>query len=370
MSDVFGKNVRLTLFGESHGQMVGAVLEGMAPGIAVDEAFIAEQLTLRRPVGKISTSRVEADHFSIVSGVYEGRTTGTPICIIIPNENVRSGDYSDIRGLARPGHADYTSYAKYHGYEDSRGGGHNSGRLTAPIVAAGAIAVSALRARNIEIGTHIASCGGIADRCFASESGGDALRQEIRMLGAKAFAVLDDEAGERMRDRIAEAAAAGDSVGGVLETAVTGVPAGVGEPWYDSVESVLSHALFAIPAVKAVSFGDALSMTGAYGSDYNDEFALDGDSIYTLTNHNGGINGGITNGMPLRFSCVIKPTPSIGREQRTVDYLNGRETTISVSGRHDPAVIHRARVVVDSVTALVLCDLIAGRYGTDWLKAQ
>ena len=361
MKNTFGQSVALTLFGESHGGQIGAVLDGLAPGIPVDEDFIAHQLTLRRPKGKISTARQEEDPFVISSGVFEGKTTGTPILITIPNQNTKSKDYSETRFLARPGHADYTANCKYHGFEDYRGGGHFSGRVTAGLVAAGAIAISALKNKGIIIGTHIRRCAGVNDRDF-----GD-LPTDIAALNDMPFAVLDEDRAKKMEVEISHAAEMGDSVGGILETAVVGMPAGVGEPWFDSVESILSHALFSIPGVKGVQFGMGFDMVDRYGSEVNDSFRMDGDKIVTATNNNGGINGGITNGMPILFSCAIKPTPSIYKEQDTVDFDKGENALLQIKGRHDPAIIHRARVVVDSVTALVLCDLLAQRWGTDFL---
>ena len=298
----------------------------------------------------------------IVSGVYEGHTTGTPLTILIPNEDVRSGEYSVLRSLARPGHADYTAYAKYHGFADWRGGGHFSGRLTAALVAVGAVAISALRTRGIVIGTHIARCGGVADRAFS-----DDLPAELAALNEKTFAVLDEDAGERMRGAIAAAAAEGDSVGGLLETAVTGLPAGVGEPWFDTLEGLLAHALFSVPGVKGVDFGGAFDHADLRGSEYNDAFCMDGGAVRTKTNNAGGVNGGVSNGMPLCIRCAVKPTPSIRKQQETVDFLKNENATLTVEGRHDPAILHRARVVADSVTALTLCDALAQRFGTDWL---
>ena len=363
MKNTFGSSVAVTIFGESHGPSIGAVLDGLAPGIAVDEAFIARQLTLRRPYGAISTGRVEADRFQIVSGVFEGHTTGTPLCILIPNEDSRSRDYAATRALARPGHADYTAHVKYHGFADYRGGGHFSGRVTAALVAAGAVAISALREKGVVIGSHIARCGGVADREFSP----DALPDELAALGEKTFAVLDEASGAAMQSAIAQAAAEGDSVGGCLETAVCGLPAGVGEPWFDTLEGLLAHGLFSVPGVKGVEFGGAFDRVDARGSAYNDAFYMDGGKVCTRTNHNGGVNGGISNGMPLLFRCAVKPTPSIFKQQDTVDFLRGEDATLRLQGRHDPAIIHRARVVVDSVTALVLCDALALRFGTDWL---
>lgn len=366
MKNSIGTNVTLTLFGESHGPAVGAVIDGLPPGLPVDTERIVSQLAFRRPQGRISTLRREKDAFEILSGTFNGFTTGTPLCIVIPNEEHHSTDYEASRGPARPGHADYTAHVKYRGFEDYRGGGHFSGRVTAALVAAGAIALTALEQRGIRTGTHIASLGGICDRDFAI--GGEALAADIEKLAKAEFAVLDEEAAELMRKAIIDAAESGDSVGGVLDTAVTGLPAGIGEPWFDTLEGVLAHGLFSIPGIKGVQFGAGFDLVDSAGSVYNDPLRLRGGQVVTETNNNGGINGGISNGMPLRFRCAVKPTPSIGREQQTVDILKGEETVLSVKGRHDPAIIHRARVVVDSVTALILCDMLAQRYGTDWTE--
>ncbi len=361
MKNTFGNNISITLFGESHGTAIGAVVDGLPAGIKVKEEFISHQLDLRRPVGKISTPRQEADKFSIVSGVFNGKTTGTPICIVIPNENTHSKDYSKTYGKARPGHADYTAFCKYNGCEDYRGGGHFSGRITVGLVAAGAIAIDLLTQKGIKIGTHISKCAGVEDASFSD------LERDINTLSDKMFAVLCEEKGEQMIKEIEKAAEDGDSVGGILETAVIGLPVGVGEPWFDSVESVLSHALFSIPAIKGVEFGAGFSCADMHGSEMNDSFVLEDGKVTTKTNNNGGINGGITNGMPVVFRCAVKPTPSISKDQETVDFINNENTVLSVKGRHDPCIVHRARVVVDSVTALVLCDLLSQKFGTDWL---
>lgn len=361
MKNTIGSSVALTIFGESHGAAVGAVIDGLAPGIEIQEDFIRSQLSLRRPVGKISTPRVEEDNYTILSGVFEGKTTGTPICIIIPNENTKSKDYSEIRFKMRPGHADFTANEKYHGFEDYRGGGHFSGRITAAVVAAGAIIISALKDKGINIGTHIAKCGGVSDRGFAD------FDADIKALSQKEFAVLDENAEDAMKEKILAASQEGDSVGGVLETVITGIPAGVGEPWFDSVESLLSHALFGIPAIKGVEFGAGFSICDMRGSEANDCFNSVEGKIVTETNNNGGINGGITNGMPMIFRLAVKPTPTISKTQKTVDIRTNTETELSSKGRHDPCIVHRARVVVDSIAAIVLCDMLSGRFGTDWM---
>ena len=363
MKDTFGQSVSITLTGESHGAGIVAVLSGIAPGIPVDEEFIADQLTKRRHAGAISTSRQEGDKFEILSGVFNGFTTGTAITILIRNENTQSKDYSEIAVTARPGHADYSAQCKYHGFQDYRGGGHFSGRITAGIVAAGAICTSALAKKGIKIGTHIAECAGIPDRKF-----GD-LENDIDFLNSELFAVLDEEAGKKMEEAILSAKTNLDSVGGILETAITGVPSGIGEPYFDSIESQLAHMLFSIPAVKGVEFGAGFDFAKMPGSKANDPFYIDENgNISTKTNNNGGINGGISNGCPITFRCAIKPTPSISLEQETVDFVKGENKNFVIKGRHDPAIIHRARVVIDSAAAIVLCDILAQRFGTDWLR--
>lgn len=360
MKNTFGTSVALTLFGESHGPVIGAVLDGMAPGIPVDTEQIARRMALRRSLEALSTARRERDEVEIVSGVYEGKTTGTPITLLIKNENTRSQDYKKTGAIARPGHADLTASYKYHGYADARGGGHFSGRLTAPLVAAGAICTAALERKGILIGTHIARAAGIADRPFAADP-----REDIRALADRPFAVLSEEASEAMQAAIASARKEGDSVGGVLETAVVGMPVGVGEPFFDSLESMLSHALFSIPAVKGVEFGDGFALADMRGSEANDPIRAEGDRIVTATNRMGGILGGISNGMPLRIRIAVKPTPSIYLPQESVDLASGENATLCIAGRHDPAIVHRARIVADSMVALVLCDAIAQRFGTD-----
>ncbi|MBE7010917.1 MAG: chorismate synthase [Ruminococcaceae bacterium] len=362
MKNVFGNHITMTVFGESHGASIGAVIDGLAPGLAVDTAYIEKLLSLRRPSGAISTARQEADEFVIESGVLEGKTTGTPLCIRIPNQDTRSKDYSETRWLARPSHADYTAYCKYHGHEDYRGGGHFSGRITAALVAVGGILMPALHKKGITIGTHIKKCAGILDADFSSE-----ILQEIESLYDKKFAVLDDEAGMKMEEAICQAKSEGNSVGGILETAVIGLDAGLGEPMFDSVESMLSHALFSIPGIKGVEFGAGFAIAEMTGREANDSFYVEDGKVCTKTNHAGGINGGLTNGMPLVFRCAVRPTPTLGIPQETFHMKQGENAVLKSKGRHDPCIVHRARIVVDCVTAFTLCDIVTGRYGTDWL---
>jgi chorismate synthase len=362
MKNTFGYNVSVTVFGESHGKSVGCVIDGLSPGIKVDEAFIGHMLSLRRPSGSISTQRCEKDEFSIESGVFNGYTTGTPICIIIPNTDTKSADYEKTRFIARPSHADYAANEKYHGFEDYRGGGHFSGRVTAAIVAAGAIALGALNAKGVKIGTHIATLSGINDRDFAD------YEADIKLLSEKVFPVLDKESEEKMIEKIECARENLDSVGGVLETAVVGIPEGVGEPWFDTAESMISHIMFSIPAVKGIEFGAGFGFADMKGSQANDPLKIENGKIVTEKNDNGGINGGITNGMPIVFRTVIKPTPTIFKPQNTVDFQNMTETVTEPKGRHDPAIVHRARAVQDAATAIVICDMLAMRFGTDWIN--
>lgn len=360
MKNTFGTSVTLTLFGESHGKMIGAVLDGLTPGIEIDESFISHQLSLRKAYGSISTKRHEDDEFKIVSGVFENKTTGTPLCILIENKDTKSGDYEKTKNLLRASHADFTAYCKYHGFQDYRGGGHFSGRITAPLVAAGAIALKMLEKKNIFVGTHIKNLNGILDRDFENTL------DDIKYLSSESFAVLDKNVKEKMIERIKEAAKNGDSVGGILESVVSGMPCGVGEPWFDSVESQLSHILFSVPAVKGVEFGTGFGFAERLGSEVMDEFIEVDGKIRTKANNNAGINGGITNGEDIVFRSVIKPTPSIFKEQNTVNIETNENKKFVINGRHDPAIIHRARVVVDSVTALCIVDMLTQRFPTDY----
>ena len=336
MKNTIGNSLTVTLFGESHGKAIGAVLDGMPSGIKVDEEYIASQLTRRRPKDALSTPRQEKDEFSILSGVFEGRTTGTPICITIPNADTHSSDYGEMQYKMRPSHADYTANCRYNGFQDYRGGGHFSGRITAALVAAGALIIPALNKKGIYVSTNILSIAG-------------------------------ETVEEKRNEKILAAKSEGDSVGGVLETSITGVPAGVGEPWFDTVEGMISHAIFSVPAVKGIEFGLGFNFADKKGSEANDQMYVDGDSVKCYTNNNGGVMGGITNGMPIVFRTVIKPTPTISKEQKTVDISTMQNTTIAARGRHDPCIVHRASVVVESVAALVIADMLSAKYGTDWL---
>lgn len=364
MKNTIGKNVAITLFGESHGDMIGCVLDGVCAGVSIDMEFMLKQLDKRKPQGSISTARKESDMPKIVSGVFEGKTTGTPITILMENQDQKSKDYSALKDVARPSHADYVANIKYHGYQDYRGGGHFSGRLTAPIVAAGAVALQLLQQKGIFIGTHILQLYNVFDDAFSSNA--EELKCEIDKVNAMYFAVLNDYIGQKMEETIELARLQQDSVGGVLESAIVGLPSGIGEPFFDSLESVISHYLFSIGGIKGIEFGSGFSFANMYGSCANDAFRNERGNVVTTTNHNGGINGGISNGMPILVKTVVKPTPSIAKEQETINMKTLENTTVAIHGRHDPAIIHRARVVQDSLLALALVDMLTEVYGTSW----
>ena len=357
MKNSFGSSVCVTLFGESHGSAVGAVVDGLAPGLPVKNENIERLLARRRPSGLTDTARRESDRFEILSGVFGGRTTGTPLCIVIPNENTRSDDYQ--YGAARPSHADYAAFCKYHGFEDYRGGGHFSGRITAASVAAGSICEHILAQRGIKVYTHIARCAGVEDAPLSSSAG---LIMAEPQPGH--FALLDPEKEAPMQAAIRAAGAEGDSVGGILETVITGVPAGIGEPFFDSVESEIAHLAFAIPAVKGIEFGAGFAFADLRGSQANDPFTMRDGKVVTATNKNGGINGGIANGMPIVFRTAVKPTPSIYKEQDTVDYIAKADAKLQIKGRHDPCIVPRAAVVQNTLAAFAVLDLLTVRYGT------
>lgn len=369
MKSSFGKNVHISLFGESHSEAIGAVIDGLAPGIKLDLEFIQNQLNLRKPKGKISTSRQEDDDFKIVSGYFNGYTTGTPLCILIYNKQQKSGDYEKTKALMRPSHADYTAQQKYLGFQDYRGGGHFSGRITAPVVAVGAICLQVLQQQGVSIGTHIKSCANIQDAEFSTDE--KILLKQVNTLNSRYFAVIDQSVENKMISAVEAVHKQCDSVGGILETAIVNMPVGIGEPFFHSLESVLSHLLFSIPAIKGVEFGLGFGFDSTLGSNVNDALYYDEDnSVKTKTNNNGGINGGISNGMPIILRCAVKPTPSIYKKQNTIDINKHANAELEISGRHDPAIIHRARVVVDSMTAIALLDTFCDRFGYMWMVKE
>ena len=370
MKNTFGSDLSLTIFGESHGQAIGAVLDGMAAGVPVDEDFVAACMDKRRARGDgLSTPRTEADAVQFLSGVVNGCTTGTAIALMVENQNTRSADYAKTADLLRPGHADYTAYAKYHGFQDARGGGHFSGRITAALVAGGGIVLGALKRAGIEIVTHIGRCAGVADTPFAlNDPAALAAQAEALLNQSGGFALLDADAEEPMKNAIRAAGSEGDSVGGILETTILGLPAGVGEPYFDSVESEIAHMAFSVPAVKGIEFGTGFGFADLKGSEANDAFRMKGNTIVTATNHNAGVNGGISNGMPVVFRTAVKPTPSIYKKQETVDYLAKQDAPLSIQGRHDPCIVPRAAIVQTCAAALAVGDLLTARYGTAWME--
>ena len=363
MSSIFGNKFKVSIFGESHGKAIGVVLDGLPPGIKLDTDFIKEELSRRQP-GKsaLTTPRKESDNFEILSGFFQGSTTGTPLCAVIYNQDSKSQDYEELKNLLRPGHADYTGFVKYGGFNDYRGGGHFSGRLTAPLVFAGAIAKQALKAWNITMASHIKNIQDVCDKSFDSIN---VDLEALNKLRISDFPVLDESAGRQMQERILAAKSERDSVGGVIETIILNLEPGLGSPFFAGVESRLAHALFSLPAVKGVEFGDGFDIAKLMGSEANDEYLLDGNKIVTSSNHNGGILGGITTGMPIVFRVAIKPTPSIGLCQKTVDIHKMEEATITVRGRHDPCIVPRAIPAVEAASAVVILDLLLERKGED-----
>ena len=356
MSGIYGMNLKLSIFGESHGKSIGCILDGLPPGLALDLEKLQLELDRRAP-GKnlLSTQRKESDVFEIQSGFFEGHTTGTPLCAIIKNSDQHSKDYSILKDKMRPGHADYAGFVRYQGFNDYRGGGHFSGRITAPLVFAGAVAKQALAQLGIKIGAHILSINNICENNFNPLGESEELLTEIQ---GKAFPVLDDAKGSQMQARILEAKANLDSVGGVIETLAINLPAGIGAPYFDSLESRLAHMLFSVPAVKGLEFGAGFGITQMTGSAANDEMHYEAGQVKTTSNNNGGITGGITNSMPVLFRVAIKPTPSISREQNTISLAEAQDTKLTIVGRHDPCIVQRAVPVIEAATAWVIWDML------------
>lgn len=343
------------IFGESHGSAIGVVLEDVPPGLALDLEAVEREMARRAPGrDSLSTPRKEADQVEILSGLFEGKTCGTPLCAVIRNTDTRSKDYQP--DLPRPGHADYAGHVRYDGCNDYRGGGHFSGRLTAPLVFAGAVAKQLLAERGVYVGAHIRSICGIEDQPF------DGLREDralFKSLAAKPFPTLSDEAGAQMQDAIRRAQEDRDSIGGSIECCATGLPAGLGSPDYGrNVEGIVSQHLFAVPAVKAIAFGAGFHFASMRGSEANDPLYVEQGRVLTRTNHTGGVNGGITNGMPIWFTVAIRPTPSIAQPQETVSLSSRESATLTVKGRHDPCIVHRAVPVVEAACALAMCEIL------------
>ena len=354
MQSSWGSRINLSLFGESHGKAIGVVIQGLKPGIVLDLEAIEEELQRRMP-GKnlFSTQRKESDTPQILSGVFEGKTTGTALSVMFYNEDKHSKDYRELKGAMRPGHADYPGYVRYQGYNDYRGGGHFSGRLTAPIVFAGALAKQVLQQKGIRIGAHITQIGPVKDKKFDPLTVNS---ETFKCLKGKTFPVLNVEQEKLMADVILSAREEGDSIGGKIECAIVGMPAGIGSPFFDSLESTLAHLAFSIPAVKGISFGVGEDFATLKGSEANDTYQFESDVVKTKTNHNGGITGGISNGMPIVFEVVIKPTPSISKPQATIDVLTKEEKVLVIQGRHDPCIVQRAVVVIEAIAALAMLE--------------
>lgn len=354
MSSTWKNNIEITIFGESHGKAIGVVLGNLPSGVKIDLDEVASEMKRRAPgQNKMSTPRKEADNVEIMSGLQNNITTGAPLCGMIYNSDQHSKDYSLLKEKMRPGHSDYPAFVKYKGYNDVRGGGHFSGRITAPLVFAGAIAKQILAKKGIYIGGHILSIKDNYDEYFDMRLSKDTLSY----LNVQKYPVLNQDIYEQFIEIIDNARMNQDSVGGKVECAIIGLKPGLGEPFFDSIESHLSSLLFSIPAVKSVAFGND-KISEMYGSEANDCYYFDSDIVKTKTNNNGGITGGISNGMPIVFNVGIKPTPSISKLQETIDIKNHLNTTLEVHGRHDPCIVFRAVVVVEAVAALTILDLV------------
>ena len=356
MSCNFGNNIKITIFGQSHSEAIGVVIDGLPAGFRIDTEKTAAFMARRAPGNSdLSTPRKEADEVKILSGVVDDVTCGAPLCAVIENTNTRSGDYDKLRILPRPSHSDFAAMMKHNGFNDIRGGGNFSGRLTAPLCFAGAVCMQMLEEKGVKIGAHISSIGKTNDKRFdpVNVSGGD-----FDELLAKSFPVIDDKQGELMRKEIYDAKNCGDSVGGTIECAVVGMPAGIGDPIFDGIENRISCAVFGIPAVKGIEFGAGFESARMHGSENNDDFIVKDGKITIATNNHGGILGGISSGMPIIFRCAIKPTPSIGREQKSVNTETGEEEALVIGGRHDPCIVPRAVPCVEAAAAIVIADYI------------
>jgi chorismate synthase len=356
MSGIWGNKLKVSIFGESHGVGIGITIDGLPSGVEINMKEVLMEMARRAP-GKsnLSTARKEADAPEILSGFFEGKTTGTPLCAVIRNSDMISKDYGKLKDLMRPGHADYPGFVRYNGFNDYRGGGSFSGRITAPLVFAGAVCKQVLQGKGINVGAHVKSIGDIEDKSFYDV---ELNKELLEVLKIKELPLLVEEKEEEMRNAILEAKKEQDSVGGTIECTVLGMNPGVGNPFFDSVESTLAHLMFSVPAVKGIEFGKGFEMSRLKGSDCNDQYYYDGDKVKTYTNNNGGITGGITNGMPILFKVGIKPTPSISKIQKTIDIEEKKEAELVIEGRHDPCIVQRAVPVIEAVTAIGMLDLI------------
>lgn len=355
MSSSFGSNIRISIFGQSHSAGIGVTIDGLPAGFAPDMDKISAFMARRAPGNsEFATARKEADQFEVLSGMANGRFCGAPFAAVIRNTSQRSSDYAPFRDIPRPGHADYTARLRYDNFQDASGGGHFSGRLTAPLCLAGAICLQILEQQGVQIGSHILQIGSAFDRRF------DPMQPEIGSVLPGTLPVLEGAAAGEMAAVIREARAEGDSVGGVIETAAVGFPAGVGDPMFDGVENRLAQILFGVPAVKGLEFGSGFDCASMRGSAHNDAFVLRNDRVETATNNHGGILGGISSGMPIVFRAAVKPTPSIYRTQRSVNLAEMRETDLEIAGRHDPCIVPRAVPVMEAAAAVALCDMLCG----------
>ena len=358
MSSTYGENLKLSIFGQSHGPAIGMTLDGIPAGLPVDIEKLQEFLNRRAPgQNDWSTPRKEEDKPEFLGGILDGYTCGAPIAAVIYNKNTRSGDYENLKNCPRPGHADYTAQVKYGGFQDTAGGGHFSGRLTAPLCIAGGLCKQWLEEIGIRIGAHISMMSDLCDVPF------DPIYPQLDDV-LPSFPVLHERSEEIMRSDIADAKSDCDSIGGTIECAIVGVPAGIGEPMFGGIENRIAQIIYGIPAVKGLSFGSL----GLTGSMTNDEYIIENGQIRTLTNHCGGILGGISTGMPIIFSVDIKPTPSISKPQQTVNLKTGEITTIEIQGRHDPCIVPRAVPVVEAAAAIAIYDMILGNTQTDRRK--
>lgn len=352
MSSLFNGGISVSIFGESHGKGIGVVMDNLPAGEDIDLEQIYAFMARRAPrKDGTSTTRSEKDIPEILSGLYNGKTTGTPLCAVIMNSDQHSADYGNISHIARPAHADYTGYLRYNGANDPRGGGHFSGRITAPLVFAGAVCAQILQHRGVTTGAHIVSIKDVNDERFDPVS---VTAQQLEAVKARSFPVLSDKAEEEMRSVINSAREAQDSVGGVVECAAVGVPAGIGSPMMEGLENVIAQLVFAVPAVKGIEFGNGFDCTQLFGSENNDPFAIKDGEIVTLTNNHGGILGGISSGMPIIFRAAFKPTPSIARPQSSVDFKTLTEEQLVIKGRHDPCVVHRAVPCIEAAMNIAL----------------
>ncbi len=357
MSSTYGNILKLTIFGQSHGAAIGMTLDGIPAGLPIDLTALEGFLMRRAPgQGDYATARKESDKPEFLAGIVDGYTCGAPIAAIIRNENTRSSDYSSLKDAPRPGHADLTAQIKYGGYQDVAGGGHFSGRLTAPLCIAGGLCKQWLERKGVRISARIRAIGGIEDTPM------DAVNPDLDAIRAD-FPVINEQIGIRMRSTIAEAKEAGDSLGGIIECFATGLPAGIGDPMFDGLENRISQIVFGIPAVKGIEFGAGFTAAAMRGSEHNDPIVIKDGRVATATNNAGGILGGISNGMPICFSVAVKPTPSIAKQQSTVSLSAKEETTLTVHGRHDPCIVPRAVPVVEAAAAIALFDAYLTHFG-------